>query len=49
MILDGAPRNSIGHILFQYDLYPEKIEQVGKVKKIVSPKGTFALKSRLCQ
>lgn len=44
MILNEAPRNSIGHILFQYDLYPEKIEQFGKVKKIVSPKGTFALK-----
>lgn len=44
MIINKAPQNSIGHILFQYDLYPEKIEQFGKVKKIVSPKGTFALK-----
>ncbi|OIJ10585.1 spore coat protein YsxE [Anaerobacillus alkalilacustris] len=44
MINNAAPRNSIGHILFQYDLYPGKIEQFGKVKKITSPKGTFALK-----
>ncbi len=44
MISNNAPHNSIGHILFQYDLYPEKIEQFGKVKKIVSPRGTFALK-----
>lgn len=33
-----------GPILFQYDLYPEKIEEVGKVKKVISRRGTFALK-----
>lgn len=44
MIINNAPRNSIGHILFQYDLYPEKIEQIGKVKKIVTSRGIFALK-----
>lgn len=44
MIANNAPHNSIGHILFQYDLYPEKIEQIGKVRKIVSQRGTFALK-----
>ncbi|OIJ10295.1 spore coat protein YsxE [Anaerobacillus arseniciselenatis] len=45
MIYNKAPQNSsLGYILFQYDLYPEKIEQFGKVKKVVSRKGTFALK-----
>ncbi len=44
MLTNNAPRTSLGQILFQYDLYPEKIEQLGKVKKIVSAKGTFALK-----
>ncbi|QOY34010.1 spore coat protein YsxE [Anaerobacillus isosaccharinicus] len=44
MITNNAPQNSIGHILFQYDLYPEKIEQFGKVKKIVTSRGTYALK-----
>lgn len=35
---------SYGPILFYYDLYPEKIEQHGKVKKIVTRYGNFALK-----
>ncbi|MFA9555973.1 spore coat protein YsxE [Evansella sp. AB-rgal1] len=34
----------IGAVLFQYDLYPEKIESIGKVKKIYTPNGVFALK-----
>ncbi|MGC4379017.1 spore coat protein YsxE [Fictibacillus sp. Mic-4] len=33
-----------GPILFQYDLYPERIEAVGKVKKVITKRGTFALK-----
>ncbi|MCK6257938.1 spore coat protein YsxE [Fictibacillus sp. KIGAM418] len=33
-----------GPVLFQYDLYPEKIEAFGKVKKVISRRGTFALK-----
>lgn len=44
MIYNEARQNSIGYILFQYDLYPDKIEQFKKVKKIESAKGTFALK-----
>ena len=43
MITEQAP-HAIGHILFQYDLYPEKIEHFGKVKKIVTSRGSFALK-----
>ncbi|MGO4888593.1 spore coat protein YsxE [Anaerobacillus sp. MEB173] len=35
---------SYGPILFQYDLYPDRIEQHGKVKKIVTGYGNFALK-----
>ena len=35
---------SVGPVLFQYDLYPEKILQVGKVKKIITQQGEFALK-----
>ncbi|SDZ04805.1 spore coat protein YsxE [Evansella caseinilytica] len=34
----------IGAVLFQYDLYPETIETVGKVKKIHTGNGIFALK-----
>ncbi|MCD8509341.1 MAG: hypothetical protein LRY73_05290 [Bacillus sp. (in: Bacteria)] len=34
----------IGAVLFQYDLYPEKIETVGKVKKVYTSNGTYALK-----
>ncbi|MDG5786883.1 spore coat protein YsxE [Evansella sp. AB-P1] len=34
----------IGSVLFQYDLSPEKIESFGKVKKIYTANGTFALK-----
>ncbi|ADU31363.1 spore coat protein YsxE [Evansella cellulosilytica] len=34
----------IGAVLFQYDIYPEKIETVGKVKKVFSANGVYALK-----
>lgn len=34
----------IGAVLFQYDLYPEKIETFGKVKKAYTTNGTYALK-----
>ncbi|WP_349408043.1 spore coat protein YsxE [Pseudalkalibacillus sp. SCS-8] len=33
-----------GIILYYYDLYPEKIESYGKVQKITTKRGTFALK-----
>ncbi|EIT85352.1 hypothetical protein A374_11430 [Fictibacillus macauensis ZFHKF-1] len=33
-----------GPVLFQYDLYPEKIEDHGQAKKVMSRRGTFALK-----
>lgn len=35
---------NLAPVLFQYDLYPNKIETVGNVKKIYAPQGTFALK-----
>lgn len=34
----------IGSVLFQYDLFPEKIETHGKVKKVYTSRGNFALK-----
>ncbi|MBU9721938.1 MULTISPECIES: spore coat protein YsxE [Bacillaceae] len=37
----------IGSVLFQYDLYPEKIESYGKVKKIYTSTGQYALKETL--
>ncbi len=33
-----------GPVLFHYDLFPEKLEQHGKVKKVITKRGTFALK-----
>jgi spore coat protein YsxE len=33
-----------GQVLFQYDLYPVRIEQVGKVKRVITSSGTFAVK-----
>lgn len=39
-----ATSHSVGPVLFQYDLYPEKILQIGKVKKIYTQHGDFALK-----
>ncbi|MBU8905062.1 spore coat protein YsxE [Desertibacillus haloalkaliphilus] len=35
---------AFAQILFYYDLYPEKIEHIGKVKKVTTSRGTFALK-----
>ena len=34
----------LGAVLFQYDLYPEKIETHGKVKKVLTANGVYALK-----
>ncbi|RNA70227.1 spore coat protein YsxE [Alteribacter keqinensis] len=34
----------LGSVLFHYDLYPEKIETYGKVKKVYTSRGVFALK-----
>ncbi|MBU9710988.1 spore coat protein YsxE [Evansella tamaricis] len=34
----------VGAVLFQYDLYPERIETVGKIKKIHTANGQYALK-----
>ncbi|WP_078595159.1 spore coat protein YsxE [Evansella clarkii] len=34
----------LGAVLFQYDIYPEKIENVGKVKRIFTANGQYALK-----
>ncbi|MGG1686194.1 hypothetical protein [Pseudalkalibacillus sp. NRS-1564] len=33
-------------LLFQYDLYPERVVQMGKITKIETERGTFALKKR---
>ncbi|MBB5174411.1 spore coat protein YsxE [Texcoconibacillus texcoconensis] len=33
-----------GAVLFQYDLYPEAVEKFGKVRKITTKRGVFALK-----
>ncbi|MGM7702202.1 spore coat protein YsxE [Pseudalkalibacillus sp. Hm43] len=33
-----------GMILYYYDLFPERVESYGKVQRITSKKGTFALK-----
>jgi spore coat protein YsxE len=35
---------TIGSVLFFYDLYPEKIVEYGRVKKITTNRGEFALK-----
>ncbi|TMW71606.1 spore coat protein YsxE [Alteribacter natronophilus] len=34
----------LGSVLFHYDLYPERVESFGKVSKIHTSRGTFALK-----
>lgn len=34
----------LGAVLFQYDIYPEKIENVGKVTRIFTANGQYALK-----
>jgi len=34
----------LGPILYYYDLYPEKVEDYGKVKKIYTKRGDYALK-----
>ncbi|WP_157812137.1 spore coat protein YsxE [Alteribacter populi] len=34
----------LGSVLFQYDLYPERMDTIGNVKKVYTPRGTFALK-----
>lgn len=39
-----ATSHSVGPVLFQYDLYPERLLQIGKVKKIITSRGNFALK-----
>ncbi|WP_377888286.1 phosphotransferase [Alkalihalobacillus sp. R86527] len=36
--------NNLGAILFQYDLIPENYEKYGKVLKVTTNQGTFALK-----
>ncbi|WP_280769801.1 spore coat protein YsxE [Salipaludibacillus daqingensis] len=41
---DITRQQSIGAILFQYDLYPNHIETHGKVFKVETNHGTFALK-----
>ncbi|HET7578058.1 MAG TPA: phosphotransferase [Bacillales bacterium] len=35
---------NLGPILFQYQLYPNEIETIGKVKKLFTAKGKYALK-----
>lgn len=40
-------QQQIGAVLFQYDLFPEKIEAIGKVKKVYTARGTFALKETM--
>jgi spore coat protein YsxE len=37
-------QQTFGPALYQYDLYPEKIEHLGNVKKVYSNRGIFALK-----
>ncbi|WP_368503636.1 spore coat protein YsxE [Alkalihalophilus sp. As8PL] len=36
--------NPYASILFYYDLYPEHIEDFGKIKKVITSRGVFALK-----
>ncbi|MFC7371260.1 spore coat protein YsxE [Fictibacillus iocasae] len=40
----GGDFQNYGPVLFYYDLYPERIESYGKVKKVITKRGTFALK-----
>lgn len=39
-----SDQNHLGSIFFQYDLYPDRIESTGKVKKLFTSRGKFALK-----
>jgi spore coat protein YsxE len=44
---EGDPLNDqdhLGSIFFQYDLFPERIQSTGKVKKLITNRGAFALK-----
>lgn len=42
------PQQSYGPVLYHYDLFAEKVEHYGKVKKIYSNRGVFALKETSC-
>ncbi|PYZ93652.1 spore coat protein YsxE [Salipaludibacillus keqinensis] len=42
--MNKLTNQSTGAVLFQYDLYPEKVEHIGKVQKVETNYGTFALK-----
>lgn len=35
---------NLAPVLFQYDVYPNKIETIGNIKKLYTPRGTYALK-----
>lgn len=43
-MIQVQPASSYESILFYYDLYPTEIEDLGKIKKVTTNRGVFALK-----